>query len=625
MITLNGKHFNAKVLCSGGSGDELAKLFFTITSTGQSDLLINQRNTSTLLSTILDGQLISGYFSTGFITCNNGVWNNNCRYFQWSLDGDKIGVTEINDKTTTGVGTCASKACNRTISDNEVNHITGLLVLELSKSSLDNIVTASRVDEIFQPPIVSIKRQSTANCVIESANINDLKSTDIDSMQSAGRNEWANMLSQDDSLLSLVAKGYDQTVGEFQGSNSCIIKNTPFLSLTCPAGYSQVDNSKCDKSTALREFASSGGLINTGASFLIDTEIINANIPVNSNFSFVFKIKSTALIGYDLEYEINILKESTPVYQSGPKTAYVSNSGLILVYVPSNIPVTQTGYSVNVTAKGFMADGNPVNYTLELSALYEIASVSTDNFVIVSSDTCAPYKNCVLTSEYICDSTGNECTARVINQAEYNLGIQKEVFNLNVNGVATEVTITADGTKFQARYETTNASKFVNNAWFTIKREYNCNKNTTKNSGFEKNDLSGAFNVIASSDYKDGVFSYTDSNGKRLGFDVDTNLNCLNALCTVETSSLSTDAFSDGELRNDGEPKTRWVSEVRACDVITDIDNPVCPLNEGDRLVIPCGCKPTSQTANAAKAISVFKMAGKLADSTVCSSQKKRE
>ncbi|MDR0454462.1 MAG: hypothetical protein LBH05_06600, partial [Deferribacteraceae bacterium] len=31
MITLNGKHFNAKVLCSGGSGDELAKLFFTIT------------------------------------------------------------------------------------------------------------------------------------------------------------------------------------------------------------------------------------------------------------------------------------------------------------------------------------------------------------------------------------------------------------------------------------------------------------------------------------------------------------------------------------------------------------------------------------------------------------------
>jgi hypothetical protein len=340
---------------------------------------------------------------------------------------------------------------------------------------------------------------------------------------------------------------------------------------------------------------------------------------VQRTFGFVLNVKFSNVLGYDIQYDLTLSNGSAVVYQSGIRNAYISSNGLLLVKFNLPMPENQTQYAISLSAH-VLNSGITPNYTLELSAIYEIMATSTDNFMIITQDTCGQYASCGLNKEFICDSLGSGC----IPNNGFGLGSQRESHNVMIDGTATDMIITADGTKFTAIYGDNQITRFMDNAWFYIKREYNCSKPSAgTDSKFDPNDLRSAFDIVGSVNSTDDRFSYTDGTGNRQGFIVDANISCLSPVCTVETSSVASDAFADGELRDDGTPKTRWTNEVRSCD-ITFGEDPICPIYEGEKLFLPCECDMSKQNVNAATAIATFKMAQKIPEAMLCSSQMTR-
>jgi hypothetical protein len=309
-----------------------------------------------------------------------------------------------------------------------------------------------------------------------------------------------------------------------------------------------------------------------------------------------------------MSYSVTLISNGKTLYQNNT-TANIHNPVVQLANIPLAYPTEAQQFTITISAK----PADKRSFSFQIFESYEILSEDISNFNIETKDECKLYENCYLTSEYVCNSEGKGCIP-----SKEAVGIIQEY---TINGIR----ITADGKSFNFNDEAKKnyAKKEMSNAWFYINRNYFCQE-ALADRIFSPSDLASALGVVGSVDFKDGVFSYTD-NGATYNFTYEDEFaSCTVPLCTVETSYITTEAFTDGTLRNEGEPKNYLIKEVRSCNILEG-GNMECPRYPKDEAhfaeLIPCSCSSTALMTNTAEALATINLINKVLENLTCSSQ----
>jgi hypothetical protein len=600
-----GDPFDAKLTCTDNKSEEIAVITYSNNSYGQANVLIHTTYDNIDLDLYDDtGQLLSGYFDSGIVTCPPETWNDKCRYFKFGAGAGtkQIFISELNDKTEVMQITCYSAACKREIDKNAINHITGQMIASINLVNLNGSTTADYIADNK----ISLKYNAITDCTPSAAAVANISNLDPKQRKSEGEKAVADMQADINSEFYLAMEGYKKSIGAVPSLKSCTITNAPSFYLQCPEGFTRDYETKCSKSSIVRDITSvSYAIENDKTDFQINRNTKHPN--TTNKFALLIKISSPAYYGYDMDYGVNITQQGSSVYQKSG-TINVHNPVVQISEVSLPYPEEAQNYSITVSAKP--SDSSSRTFSLQVFEYYEILSEDVSNFNITTDDGCRLYENCRLTGEVICDMSGENCVST------------NEAVGKTQQYITDNATIIADGSSFNL-YDYINenyAKKVMPNAWFNIQREYLCQSDASAENFFAPADLNTSFGVIASVKYEDGVFSYTDTDGTVIGLSYTNEYaDCVVPQCVVKTTKVTTEAFTDGTIRNSGEPKSYEVEVTRSCDVT--FDGLICPTEDGALISIPCTCSNTATMINSAEAIATLNIINKILENLTCSSQ----
>jgi hypothetical protein len=615
MVTMDGRSFNARISCGATEPEEIGVITLTDAGYGQANLTITQNGLDYNINAATK-QYISGIHESGFITCNAGAWDDNCRYFKFSVTGRAISASEINDRTLIMGAQCHSAACGRNI-------------LSVSDRLLDQIVSGVNAADLtgtayiskLPDEKVSLMYTNLIDCGAIPDNYKDISSKNPAQLRSSGDEAISGMLGSDNSSLSLAITGYEAALGGLPSSQSCVITNTPSFYLTCPSGYVKDYETKCSTELFIRSYGSANSKLEIDNGFQINTREKLTNGVIH-NFKLLVKVSSPDYYGYDLSYTLKLYSGANLVY-SKSDAANLFSPIIQIAEISLPFPEASQNYTAVITADG---DGAH-NFAFSISEYYELLSEDVSNFAINTDNGCLKYEHCTLEREEVCgvDASGCVTTKNTNNMspASANVGIQKMEYTSDTGN---KLTVTADGSKFTLYDDTKGnyAQKVTDSAWFYVKRDYFCKPgDIADNWTFKPNDLAAALGVVASADFGDGTYGYTDADGNIHKYTYGNDGACLVQLCTVEAKIINIDVFptDNNTLRNDGAPTEYFKKEVRSCDTDMWTKEAVCPLYApDDTVIIPCGCSDTALIANTAEALATINIIDSIMQNLTCSS-----
>lgn len=572
MTTIDGKtSFNAQIQCPASA----KSVGITFLSAGGNDYrLLIQQDTNLdgtydyTYDTATTGGTVSGVCSNGVVICTPaGSWSN-CATYEWSVTNNKVTLQNV-PPTDPNIGSCfcSNQSCGvGSLVSQIYDNVAGGISSAIMRSNPLYIVSKSE----WSPTDMSyyLYGQDKTNCTglgssswdkygeknptqyYNSQTPSNTSIADVALQQGGDPNSYYSMISNQNNT-SYDAKG--DTLG-MPNTVQCTIKKTPVENVTTIQQFT--NGVAYVQSTGDYSYCNQYGThIDTGApgcGVAKELQIMDLIPAVFQDYSDSAVSTAESTLGYN--------GCTTSDGHAWGGYAIIPNG--CTIHCPS-------GYLVSGRGGGSQACvGTFIQKSVSISI----------------NDGCSSSENtCTIQDEQVCDNSGQNCIYTIRN------GAKQQTIATSSCTVGNFSTSCANG---QAINNTDiNGTQSVlysgSDAWFTIKRTYNCGNSTVN--------LNASQMVATSNSAYKGqtatTMTYTDANGTTQTISgLQANDTCPTPVCTVKTPQTNTSQFADGTNRSQTPGGTTvYQTDMKTC-TKDSTGAMTCPLDTNDTMVEACSC-----------------------------------
>jgi hypothetical protein len=621
MTTVSGtKSFDTQIQCPASS--KSVGITF-LPSTGNDYRLMIKQDTDLngafdyTYDTSILGRTVSGVCTNGVLMCNpSGSWTD-CKPYVWDAVSNKISLRAVaTNSSELGACYCSNSSCNVTtlapqIYENigggisaAIMHSNPLFLLSKSSWSFEEMtyylfgqnktncsgLGASNWDQYGEKnPTQYFNNQTPPNTSIAEVAIN----------QGNDPNSYYSMLSHQNEV-SYDTAGH--TIG-MPSKTSCMltksIHSTVSTEYDCTATVSWNGQQWCE-------------LAHAGGATIQHSGTMAASI---TNLSIVLKKGQSAYAVADYSYascdndgDTITLKYSGDASGQYSSTCPDSKNGIALELANN----TSTG-NKNVFIEYFNQQHSGDGWDNYNTHVYKTPTHEKESFSIIESNNCP--SDCKLIEEQTCDASGLNCVYTVKNGVNQNITPQRscQAYSSSITGGS----LCADGNSITMQTnDGTSILYSSSNAWFNIKRTYDCGSSEIN---INSSKMTQAAGTATKTDSAATSMTYTDQNGSTKTIDsLPTGDDCPTPACTVKRPNIDTTSFSDGSNRSQTAVGTTvYETAIKTC--TKSGTTATCQLESGETMIEDCSCTGSMQGFQ--KAITTLGTVSASSKDMICSQQ----
>jgi hypothetical protein len=618
MTTVDGsKSFDTQMQCPSSS--KSVGITFLPSTGNDYRLLIKQDtdlngafdytyDTSTL------GRTVSGVCTNGVLMCNpSGSWTD-CKPYVWSAVDNKISLRSVvTNSSELGACYCSNASCNVTtlapqIYENigggisaAVMHSNPLFLLSKSewnfaemtyylfgqnKTNCSGIGTSNWDQYGETNPTQYYNNQTPPNTSIAEVAIN----------QGNDPNSYYSMLSHQNEVSY---NGTGDTIGMPSRAACTLTKSihsTVSTEYDCTATVSWNGQQWCELAHAGYGARHSGSM---------SASITNLSVSLK-NAQSVYVVANYDSSSCDDDRNTITVKYSGDAAGEHSYVCPSSKKGIALELINNTSTVNK-----NVLIEYFNQTHSLGGWDYYNTHVYKTSTHQKETFSITESSNCP--SDCTLIEEQTCDANGLNCIYTVRNGVNQNITLQR-----NCKAYSSSITsgsLCADGNTITMQTNEGLSTLFSGaNAWFYIKRTYDCGSHEIS---IDSSKMTRAAGTATKADSTATSMTYTDQNGAIKTINsLPTGDNCPTPACTIKRPKVDTAEFSDRTNRSQTTGGTTvYETVIKTC--TKSGTTAICSLDTGETMLEDCSC--TGSMVGFQQAISTLGAVSEASKDMICS------